>query len=125
MTTNYAYVLTVSHNVRVNREDPRVLRNAKDIEVQMVDGTPLAVLAVFGSITEDAALLLVSGLNVGPIAYSTNSVQFDDRAWFYGYPGNRRDGEVPALRPFRCTISDIDRSGFCIETSSFANYREV
>lgn len=125
MTTNYAYVLTVSHNVRVNREDPGVLRNAEDIEVQMADGTPLAVLAVFGSINEDAALLLVSGVNVGPIAYATDSVQFEDRAWCYGYPGNRRDGEVPELRPFRCTIADIDRSGFSIETSSFASYREV
>lgn len=125
MTSNYAYVLTASHNVRVNREDPRVLCNAEDIEVQMPDGTPLAVLAAFGSINEDAALLLVSGVNVGPIAYATNNVQFEDRAWLYGYPGNRRDGAAPELRPFRCTISDIDRSGFCIETSSFANYREV
>ncbi len=125
MTSNYAYVLTASHNVRVSREDPHVLRNPEDIEVQMPDGTPLAVLAAFGSINEDAALLLVSGVNVGAIAYATNSVQLEDRAWLYGYPAIRRDGTVPELRPFRCTISDIVRSGFCIETSSFANYREV
>lgn len=126
MTTSYAYVLTVSHNVRVKREDPGVLHNAEDIEVQMADGTSLAVLAVFGSINEDAALLLVSGVNVGPIAYAADSVQFEDRAWCYGYPGNRRDdGEIPELRSFRCTIADIDRSGFSIETSSFASYREV
>jgi hypothetical protein len=125
MTTNYAYVLTANHNVRVNRDDPSVLRDAKDVDVQTLDGTPLAVLDVFGGIAEDAALLLVSGANAGPIAYAAKSVQFDDRAWLYGYPGNRRDRDVPEIRSFRCTISDISRSGFCIETSSFANYREV
>jgi hypothetical protein len=125
MTSNYAYVLTASHNVRIDREDPSKLRDAEDIEVRMADGTPIAVLAVFGSDNEDAALLLVSGVTVEPIAYATNSIQFDDRAWLYGYPDIRRDGAVPALRPFRCTIGDIDCSGFCIETSSFANYREV
>ena len=91
----------------------------------MPDGTPLAVLEAFGSTTEDAALLLVSGVNVGAIAYSTNSVQLEDKAWLYGYPSIRRDGTVPELRPFKCTISDIARSGFCIETSSYSNYHEV
>ncbi|WP_412025054.1 ABC-three component system protein [Burkholderia cepacia] len=125
MTSHYAYVLTASHNVRVNREDPSVLRDARGIEVKMLDGAPLTVLEVFGSINEDAALLLIDEVNVEPVAYATNSIQFDDRAWLYGYPQNRRNRTGAELRPFRCTVSDISRSGFCIETSSFANYREV
>lgn len=125
MTGQYAYVLTASHNVRVNRHDPKVLRAAGDIQVTMPDGTRLPVLAVFGSGIDDAALLLIAGVDIEPIAYASNSIQLDDRAWLAGYPHNRRGREEAQIRTFKCEITDIDRSDFCIETSSFANYSEV
>lgn len=125
MTSSYAYVLTAGHNVRVARENPHVLHKGEDISVRMQDGTPLTVLAVFASISEDAALLLVSWISVEPVAYATHNVQFNDHTWLFGYPSLRRAGMTPGVRVYKCTISDVNKSNFCIETSSFASYREV
>lgn len=125
MTGQYSYVLTASHNVRVNRQDPKVLHDAGDVLVKMSDGTRLRVLAVFGSDVDDAALLLISRIDIEPIAYAGNSIQLDERAWLAGYPLKRRDRDKAQIRTFKCEISDLDRSDFCIETSSFADYAEV
>lgn len=125
MTSQYAYVLTACHNVQVDPSGPKVLLEAGDIEVTMPDGTSPAVLAVFASVNDDAAVLLIDGRNIEPIAYASNSIQFDDRAWLVGYPRKRRGRDGAQIKMFNAKISDIERSGFCIETSSFADHSEV
>lgn len=125
MTNEYFYVLTAAHNIRKDRENPTDLKDVSDIKIQFPDGIIKNPFHIVKSDTEDAAILLVVGDLVPPIAFSDVAFDYQDEIKIVGYPNTRRRENSIEIRLYSGRIEDIHDTRIDISTNSFSSQEEV
>lgn len=125
MTAQYSYVLTARHNLQADPKKRETLLRPEEIRITYRDGQIIKPKEIFSSLTEDAAILLIEGVQIEPIAYSNDFVEDQARIAILGYPATRRTGTKNSLKTFRGEIQDFEFKRIDVSTSSFATQDEI
>ena len=125
MTAQYSYVLTARHNLQADPKKRETLLRPEEIRITYRDGQIIKPKEIFSSLTEDAAILLIEGVQIEPIAYSNDFVEDQARIAILGYPATRRTGTENSLKTFRGEIQDFEFKRIDVSTSSFATQDEI
>lgn len=125
MTNEYCYVLTAAHNLRRDPDDPNTIKDLSEISVQFADGVTKAPEFFAVAHDEDAAVILIKGMDFAPILYSHDDLDYRDEISLVGYPNTRRANEQNSIRLFNGRIEDIQGAILDISTHSFSSQSEI
>ncbi|EKM5064312.1 hypothetical protein PUZ93_001310 [Cronobacter turicensis] len=125
MASQYSYVLTARHNLQADPKNRETLLPLEDIRITYRDGQVIEPKAIFSSHTEDAAILLIEGVQVEPLVYSNDVIEDQASIAILGYPATRRNGTGNSLKTFRGEIQDFEHTRINVSTSSFASQDEI
>jgi hypothetical protein len=124
LSREHSYVLTARHNVLAAHDRLETVFAPDQIVVTLPDGARLTPTRIVPSLTADAAVLLVPGIEITPVALSSE-VRVKEPVWLVGYPQVRQDGYGDPMRIYPGAIQTFTGSEIKISTDDLAPVGEV
>lgn len=124
MTEEYTYVLTAKHNIEIEENGQKVLKNIVDIEIKKYDGNILTVRSIYPHDDLDIAIIKIDKINIeSPLKYLDNPSN-DERYNLYGYPETRRN-DIEKILNYVLEVTDVRDSIITARNIDYSQQSEV